>query len=55
MRLNEMKTILQKKKGKGLPYVYRYKAYLGKRQKGSSLLSNVLAKLLLGVGNIVGV
>ena len=45
----------RRKMGKGLPYVYRNKVYLGKREKGSGVLSNVLAKLLLGVGNIVGV
>ena len=45
----------RRKRRKGLPYVYRNKVYLGKRQKGSGVLSKVLAKLLLGVGNIAGV
>ena len=43
-------------RGRGLPYVHRNKVYLGKRsQKGSSILTNLLAKILVGAGNVVGV
>ena len=46
----------RRKRGRGLPYVYRNKVYLRKRsQKGSSILTNLLAKMLVGAGNIVAV
>ena len=46
----------RRKRGRGLPYVYRSKVYLGKRsQKGSGILTNLLAKILVGAGNVVGV
>ena len=46
----------RRKRGKGLPYMYRNKVYLGKRsQKGSSILANLLAKILVGAGNVVSV
>ena len=46
----------RRKRGRGLPYVYRNKVYLGKRsQKGSGILTNLLAKILVGAGNVVGV
>ena len=36
--------------------MYRNKVYLGKRsQKGSGILTNLLAKILVGAGNVVGV
>ena len=42
--------------GRGLPYMYRNKVYLGKRsQKGSGILTNLLAQILVGAGNVVGV
>ena len=44
----------RRKRERGLPYVYKNKVYLGKRmQKGSGVLSRVLAKLLVGAGDIV--
>ena len=42
--------------GRGLPHVYSNNVYLGKRsQKGSGILTNLLAKILVGAGNVVGV
>ena len=46
----------RRKTVRGLPYVYRNKVYLGKRsQKGLGILTNLLAKILVGAGNVVGV
>ena len=46
----------RRKRGRGLPYVYRNKVYLGKRsQIGSGILTNLLPKILVGAGNVVGV
>ena len=46
----------RRKRGRGLPCMYRNKVYLGKRsQKGSGILTNLLAKILVGAGNVVGV
>ena len=44
----------RRKRGRGLPHVYKNNFFLGKRlQKGSGVLSHVLAKLLVGAGDIV--
>lgn len=44
------------RKGKGLPYFYNNKIYLGKRpQKGSGAISKVIARLLENVGDVIGV
>ena len=41
-------------RGRGIPYIFKNKVYLGKRpQKGSGALSRVLAKLLENVGSVV--
>ena len=46
----------RRKKGRGLPYVYKNKVYFGKKlQKGSGILTNLLAKILIGAGNVVGI
>ena len=46
----------RRKRGRGLPYVYRNKVYLGKRsQKALGVLTNLLAKILVGTRNVVGV
>ena len=45
----------RRKRGRGLPYVYRNKGYLGKRsQKHSGVLTNLLAKILVGARKDVG-
>ena len=50
------RRLYRRKRGRGLPYVYRNKVYLGKRsQKDSGILTNLLAKILVGAGNVVGV
>ena len=41
--------------GKGLPYVYNNKVYLGKKpQTGSGAISRVVARLLENVGDVIG-
>ena len=45
----------RKKRGKGLPYIYKNKVYLGKRpQTGTGAVSRVMACLLENVGDIIG-
>ena len=45
----------RKKRGKGLPYIYKNKVYLGKRpQTGTGAVSRVIARLLKYVGDVIG-
>ena len=45
----------RKKRGKGLPYIYKNKVYLGKRpQTGTGAVSRVIARLLENVGDVIG-
>ena len=44
-----------KKRGRGIPYIYKNRIYLGKRpQKGSGAVSRVIACLLENVGDVIG-
>ena len=44
-----------RKRGRGIPYIYKNKLYLGKKpQTGSGVVSKVLASLLQNVGNVTG-
>ena len=45
-----------KKRGRGLPHVYHYKVYLGKRPKqyGSGAISRTLGCILETVGDVIG-
>ena len=46
----------RKKRGRGLPYVYRDKIYFGKRpQMGKELVSKVLVHMLQNVGDVIGI
>ena len=45
----------RRKRGRGIPYVYQNRVYLGKKQKGSGIVSQVLASLIQRVGDIAGV
>ena len=59
MSINETKKVLQnkkkKKRGKGLPCIFKNKVYLGKRsQTGTGLVSRVIARLLENVGDVIG-
>ena len=46
----------RKKRGRGLPYIYRNKVYFGKRpQTGKGIVSKVLVHLLQNVGDIIGI
>ena len=41
-------------RGKGLPYIYNNKVYLGKKpQKGSEAISKILSSLIPIVGQVV--
>ena len=43
------------KRGRGIPYIYKNRIYLGKRpQTGSGAVSRVIARLLEKVGNGIG-
>ena len=45
----------RKKRGKGLPYIYKNKVYLGKiHQTGTGVVSRVIAHLLENVGDVIG-
>ena len=45
----------RKKRGKGPPYIYKNKVYLGKRaQSGTGAVSQVIARLLENVGDVIG-
>ena len=49
------KITRRKKRGKGLPYIYKNKVYLGKRpQTGTGVVSRVIARLLENVGDVIG-
>ena len=44
-----------KKRGRGIPYIYKNRIYLGKRpQTGSGAVSRVIACLLENVGDVIG-
>ena len=44
------------KRGRGLPYVYNNKIYLGKKpQTGSGALWELLASLRANVGDVIGI
>ena len=54
-----MKKVLQNKKkekrGKGLPYIFKNKVYLGKiPQTGTGVVSRVIPRLLANVGDVIG-
>ena len=49
------KIIRRKKRGKGLPYIYKNKVYLGKiPQTGTGVVSRVIVHLLENVGDVIG-
>ena len=44
----------RKKRGKGLPYIYKNKVYLGKiPQTGTGVVSRVIPRLLENVGDVI--
>ena len=58
--INETKKALQKKekrakRGRGIPYIYNNRIYLGKRpQNSTGVVSRVIAHLLENVGDVIG-
>ena len=45
----------RKKRGKGVPYIYKNKVYLGKRpQTDTRVVSGVITRLLENVGDVIG-
>ena len=45
----------KKKRGSGLPYVYKNRVYFGKPQTGKGAVSKNLANLLKSAGDIIGI
>ena len=44
-----------RKRGRGIPYIYKNKVYLGKRpQTGTGAVSKIIAHLLENVGDVIG-
>ena len=44
-----------RKRGRGIPYTYKNKVYLGKRpQTGTGAVSKIIAHLLENVGDVIG-
>ena len=60
MLINETKKVLlnnnkKKTRGKGLPYIFKNKVSLGKRpQTGTGVVSQIIARLLENVGDVIG-
>ena len=49
------KRIKGKKRGRGIPYIYKNIIYLGKKpQTGTGAVSRVIARLLANVGEVIG-
>ena len=45
----------RKKRGKGLPYIFKNKFYLGKRpQTATGVVSRLITRLLENVGDVIG-
>ena len=45
----------KQKRGKGVPYIYNNKIYLGtKPQKGSAAVWKLISRLLENVGDVIG-
>ena len=43
-----------RKRGRGIPFIFKNKVYLGKRpQKGSGAISKIVARVLENVGNVI--
>ena len=46
----------RRKRGRGLPYVYKNKIYFGQKpQTGKGVVSKILANLLKNAGDIIGI
>ena len=44
-----------RKRGRGIPYIYKNRVYLGKRpQTGTGAVSKIIARLLENVGDVIG-
>ena len=44
-----------RKRGRGIPYIYKNRVYLGKRsQTGTGAVSKIIARLLESVGDVIG-
>ena len=45
----------RRKRGSGLPYVYKNRVYFGKPQTGKGVVSKILANLLNNASDITGI
>ena len=44
-----------RKRGRGIPYIYKNRVYLGKRsQTGTGVVSKIITRLLENVGDVIG-
>ena len=54
MRQRRRRIERRRVRGRGIPYIFENKVYLGKRpQKSSGALSRVVAELLKNIGSII--
>ena len=55
-RRRRIRKIRLRKRGRGIPFMFKNKVYLGKRpQKGSGAISKIVARVLENVGNGIGI
>ena len=54
IRIKKYRKRRSKKRGRRIPYIYQNRVYLGKKQKRVGIVSKTLARILLGVGDVIG-
>ena len=54
IRIKKYRKRRSKKRGRGIPYIYQNRVYLGKKQKRAGIVSKTLAHILQGVGDVIG-
>ena len=55
MRRKRYKKKRGRKRGRGIPYIYKNRVYLGKRpQTCAGAVSKIIARLLENVGDVIG-
>ena len=56
MRRRRIRRRRLRKRGRGIPYIFKNKVYLVKRpQKGSGTISKIVARVLENVGNLIAI
>ena len=54
IRTKKYRNRRSKKRGRGIPCIYQNRVYLGKNKKGAGIVSKTLARILQGVGDVIG-